>query len=63
MANFQALSRELIGTSFGELSRLCAEDVLKRYSIAFFEAARRRKAGVRFGQRGTVILWTVTRDF
>jgi len=40
---------ELTGTSFGELSRTCAEDVLKGYSTAFFEAARRKKAGVRAG--------------
>src|SRR6266571_4912989 len=38
VANFSALCRELTGTSFGELSRTCAEDVLKRYSIASFEA-------------------------
>jgi IS605 OrfB family transposase len=49
VANFPALCRELTGTSFGELSRQCAEAVLKNYSIAFFEAARRRKAGVRAG--------------
>src|SRR5207302_8994071 len=49
VANFSALCRELTGTSFGELSRTCAEDVLKRYSTAFFEAARRKKAGVRAG--------------
>src|SRR5260370_10832148 len=49
VANFPALCRELTGTSFGELSRTCAEAVLKNYSIAFFEAARRQKAGVRAG--------------
>src|SRR5256885_13671136 len=49
VAKFPALCRELTGTSFGELSRTCAEDVLKRYSAAFFEAARRKKAGVRAG--------------
>jgi hypothetical protein len=49
VANFSALSRELTGTTFGELSRHCAEAVLKNYSIAFFEAARRQKAGVRAG--------------
>jgi IS605 OrfB family transposase len=49
VANFSALCRELTGTGFGELSRTCAEDVLKRYSTAFFEAAKRRKAGVRAG--------------
>jgi IS605 OrfB family transposase len=49
VANFPALCRELTGTTFGELSRTCAEDVLKRYSTAFFEAAKRQKAGVRAG--------------
>src|SRR5438270_4573350 len=49
VANFSALCRELTGTTFGELSRTCAEDVLKRYSIAFFEAARRQSAGQRAG--------------
>ncbi|HKN49456.1 MAG TPA: hypothetical protein VJ010_04440, partial [Actinomycetota bacterium] len=49
VASFQALCRELTGTSFGELSRHCAEAVLKNYSIAFFEAARRQKAGVGAG--------------
>src|SRR5229473_1323821 len=49
VANFSALCRELTGTSFGELSRHAAEEVLKRYSTAFFEAVRRKKAGVRAG--------------
>jgi hypothetical protein len=49
VANFAALCRELTGTSFGELSRQCAEAVLKNYSIAFFEAARRQKEGIRAG--------------
>jgi IS605 OrfB family transposase len=49
VAKFLALCRELTGTSFGELSRHAAEDVLKRYSTAFFEAARRKKAGLRAG--------------
>src|SRR6266550_5144012 len=44
VATFSALCRELTGTSFGELSRTCAEGVLKNYSTAFFEAAKRRKA-------------------
>jgi hypothetical protein len=38
VASFSALCRELTGTSFGELSRQCAEAVLKNYSIAFFTA-------------------------
>jgi len=49
VAKFPALCRELTGTSFGELSRTCAEDVLKRYSTAFFEAAKRKKDGIRAG--------------
>src|ERR1700730_10961302 len=49
VANFSALCRELRSTSFGELSRHCAEAVLKNYSTAFFEAAKRQKAGVRAG--------------
>src|SRR5438034_793994 len=49
VASFSALCRELTGTSFGELSRQCAEAVLKNYSTAFFEAAKRHKAGVRAG--------------
>src|SRR2546427_1591961 len=47
VASFSALCRELTGTSFGELSRHCAEAVLKNYSIAFYEAAKRQKAGLR----------------
>src|SRR6202035_765276 len=49
VANFSAVCRELTGTAFGELSRHCAEAVLKNYSTAFFEAAKRHKAGVRAG--------------
>lgn len=49
VANFPALCRQLTGTSFGELSRTCAEDVLKRYSTAFFEASKRKKKGLRAG--------------
>src|SRR6266571_4256150 len=33
VANFPALCRELTGTSFGELSRHAAEDVLKNYPV------------------------------
>ncbi|MEA2590651.1 MAG: putative transposase, partial [Actinomycetota bacterium] len=49
VANFSALCRELTGTAFGELSRHSAEAVLKNYSTAFFEAAKRQKAGLRAG--------------
>src|SRR5437588_5394871 len=60
VASFSALCRELTGTAFGDLSRKCAEAVLKNYSIAFFEAAKRKKAGVRAGfprrKRGLVLV-------
>lgn len=46
---FSPLCRELTGMSFGELARLCAEDVLKRYSHSWFEAAKRRAKGERAG--------------
>jgi IS605 OrfB family transposase len=49
VANFSALCRELTGTTFGDLSRQCAEAVLKNYSTAFFEAVKRKKLGVRAG--------------
>src|SRR3989454_10995405 len=49
VASFSALCRELTGTSFGELSRHCAEGVLNNYSIALFEAAKRQKAGLGAG--------------
>ncbi|MEA2500035.1 MAG: putative transposase [Actinomycetota bacterium] len=49
VANFSALCRELTGTTFGDLSRQCAEAVLKNYSTAFFEATKRKKQGVRAG--------------
>src|SRR5207302_1468104 len=49
VASFAALCRALTGRTFNELSRQCAEGVLKNYSTAFFEAARRQKLGVRAG--------------
>lgn len=49
MVGFAALCRELTGMRFGELARLCAEDVLKLYSYSWFEALRRRKAGQEAG--------------
>ena len=43
---YQALCRELAKTDgFGELSTVGARSVLRRYSDAWFHAARRRKAG------------------
>ena len=46
ISNYQALCRELAKSdSFGELSTVAARSVLKRYSDAWFQAAKRRKAG------------------
>jgi IS605 OrfB family transposase len=43
---YEALCRELARTGpFGELSTVGARSVLRRYSDAWFQAARRRKAG------------------
>jgi IS605 OrfB family transposase len=45
-SNYQALCRELAYTGgFGELSTVGARSVLRRYSDAWFQAAKRRKAG------------------
>lgn len=49
VVNFFALCRELTGVVFGELARICAEDVLKQYSAAWIEAAKRRTAGEQAG--------------
>jgi IS605 OrfB family transposase len=45
VVNYQALCRELSGSVFGELDQQGARSVLKRYSAAFFEAAKRRAQG------------------
>ena len=45
VADFVALCRELTGVRVGELSRTSAEGVARRYSDAWFEANRRRRAG------------------
>jgi hypothetical protein len=47
VTGYQALCRELtrIGT-FGELSKVGARSVLRRYADAWFEAAKRRRAGL-----------------
>jgi IS605 OrfB family transposase len=46
ISNYQALCRQLTGEGpFGELSMTGARSVLKRYSDAWFQAAKRRKAG------------------
>jgi hypothetical protein len=46
LAAYQALCRQLTSTgSFGELSVVGARSVLRRYADAWFQAAKRRKAG------------------
>jgi IS605 OrfB family transposase len=46
IGNYQALCRELAKTDgFGELSTVGARSVLRRYADAWFQAAKRRKAG------------------
>jgi transposase len=46
ISNYQGLCRQLTGEGpFGELSTVGARSVLKRYSDAWFQAAKRRKAG------------------
>jgi hypothetical protein len=50
VTSYQALCRELAKTDgFGELSTVGARSVLRRYSDAWFQAAKRRKAGQRAG--------------
>jgi IS605 OrfB family transposase len=43
--NFQALCRQLTGVDVGGLSRQCAEGVLRRYTDAWHETARRKRRG------------------
>jgi IS605 OrfB family transposase len=46
VTGYQALCRELTRTGpFGELSTVAARSVLRRYADAWFQAAKRRKAG------------------
>src|ERR671924_303817 len=48
VAGYQALCRELAKSGgFGELSTVGARSVLKRYSDAWFKAAKRRRTGQR----------------
>jgi IS605 OrfB family transposase len=58
ITNYQALCRELTKTNgFGELSTVAARSVLRRYSDAWFQAARRRnqqRAGYPRRKRGLV---------
>jgi len=45
LVNYQALCRELAGAEMGELGTVAARSVLRRYSDARFETARRRAQG------------------
>jgi hypothetical protein len=52
IGNYQTLCRQLTGAGpFGELSTVGARSVLQRYSDAWFQAAKRRKAGRPPGSR------------
>jgi len=46
VVGYQALCKELTGQgSFGELSAVGARSILRRYSSAWFQAAKRRRRG------------------
>jgi IS605 OrfB family transposase len=45
IANFQEWCREITGVPLGELARICAEGIAKRYCDAFVETARRKRRG------------------
>ncbi|MGQ0803882.1 MAG: RNA-guided endonuclease InsQ/TnpB family protein [Actinomycetota bacterium] len=47
IANFQEWCREMTGALLGELGRICAEGIAKRYCDAFMETVRRRRRGER----------------
>lgn len=49
VVTYQGLCRELTGVRFGELDGTGARSVLKRYSVAWFEAAKRMGRGERAG--------------
>jgi putative transposase len=49
VVSYQALCREIAGMSFGELDTAGARSVIKRYSAEWFEAAKRKKAGIDAG--------------
>jgi transposase len=46
MVSYRALCREIAGMSFGELDMVAARSVIRRYSTEWFEAAKRRRAGM-----------------
>jgi putative transposase len=47
IANYQEWCREIAGVRVGELSVVAMRSVVRRYSDAFFETTRRRRAGER----------------
>ncbi|MBA2325757.1 MAG: hypothetical protein H0V95_03805 [Actinobacteria bacterium] len=47
VANYQEWCREVAGVACGELSVTAVRSVVRRYSEAFFETARRRRRGER----------------
>lgn len=49
VTNYQALCRELAGSTFGELDTTGARSVLRRYADEWHSAATRRRAGERVG--------------
>jgi IS605 OrfB family transposase len=46
VVSYQGLCREIAGMSFGELDTVGARSVIRHYSTEWFEAARRKKAGM-----------------
>jgi IS605 OrfB family transposase len=49
VVTYQALCREIAGMGFGELDSVGARSVIRRYSEEWFEAAKRRRAGIAAG--------------
>jgi IS605 OrfB family transposase len=49
VVSYKGLCREIAGMCFGELDTVGARPVLRRYSTEWFEAAKRRKAGLPAG--------------
>src|SRR5947199_3481085 len=46
VVTYQGLCREIAGMSFEDLDTVAARSVLRSYSAEWFEAARRKKAGM-----------------
>ena len=53
IGNFQGWCREITGVPLGELARICAEGIAKRYCDAFMQTARRKRRGERARYRAT----------